>query len=155
MLKLIQGGKVRPWERQPEETEEEHRAFCLWCMQGDARPVKDTALARRMNWTDRATAFDQYTSAGRDPKEQLERTLANLMRVCAIESDKLVRDVAASSGRELTPKELAMTLTVVREQSKLARDLFGIDGELDLSELSDDELRDVQRVYRLVKKVRG
>lgn len=168
---------VKAWEQQEKESPEAFEAFALYRDMGSKRSTAKVARelgkskqlmdrwCGRHKWVDRSGAFDReqdrrITEAQMQEVEKMRvrhiQTSMALQGLGATELNKLIAQAKTAKKALLAPKEVMRLLRDGTTMERLNRgepgDIVQTRGEeVDLSELSMDELRELKRLNKIAR----
>ena len=160
-LRVIPGGRdttpPHAWLQRPNEDEAEYLLFLQWLHEKQPRSAPAyPAIATNNDWSERANAWDATVSMPSTSTSKAARAWRDLEDVFTTEARKLSNETKKSgSERILTVKDI-ITLGVVMADNRdaLRRILEQEESEdVDVTDLSDDELRALQAAQQAVKKI--
>lgn len=107
-----------PWLQRIDETDSEHRAFRHWLgVPGAVRELpSEPALAARMQWAERAYAYDVAHDLPDAPEALVRVTWGRMLRAAAIESGKLLEQ---SQTRPMAQLDAASVLRILELLAKM------------------------------------
>lgn len=154
-LRLV--GRAREeWDQRTDEDEAEYLLFLGWLHSPAPRPSPSyPAIASARSWSERATAYDVTHALPTTPTGKAARGFHDLEDVFTTEARKLATEVKkGGASRLLTPKEImALGMVLLENRDALARVLDSEEDGVDVSELSEDELRAVQAAHKALSKM--
>ncbi len=156
-LKLVPPPEPEAWAQRAGEEEAEYLLFTGWLLSGTPRAAPSyPGIAASKEWTDRANAYDTAHALPATPAGKAARGFHDLENVFSAEARKLSNEALKSgASRVLTTKEiLALGMVLLENRDDLKRILESEDETgLDVSELTEDELRAVQSAHKALAKM--
>lgn len=162
-LSVVPNG-AEPWEKLPKESPQAYGAFLAWLMSKRPRErphpedSSDSPHAskwpQRHDWLDRARQYDQHRETPPDVSGRLKSAIGGLTEVLHLEVTKLLRAARSGSMAAMSTRELIALMQLFIEGRREGSPLFA-DGEfenLDMNKLTDEEFRDLQKIWKKVKQ---
>lgn len=136
---------LTPWEQQPNETDDEYRAFSKWILSGANAakrfPPDDLQLAYSMRWLERAAARDRLSFNPKQSAKLVPNAMESLAAVLAIEASKLLAASQATTQTTLTAGELTklgqMFTAIMTAQQAAAAKAEAASGPTEFQTLSE------------------
>lgn len=154
-LRLVQS-EPELWNQVAGEDETEFLLFLAWLQGGPSRGAPSyPAIASTNRWTERANAYDVTHALPTTPAGKAARGFNDLETVFTTEARKLSNDVKKSGAtRVLTTKEiLALGMVLLENRDAMKRILESEEEAVDVSELTEDELRGIQAAHKVLSKM--
>ena len=157
-LRMIPGGagQPQPWNQRPDEDEAEYMLFLYWLQKPCPRPLTEyPKIAMQFEWSERANAYDAAHSLPSTPKDQLSQMLADALTFGALEMRKHMNDSRKQSTPVSNMRELVTLMYALVENKGALERALADDVDLDLNQLTDDEMRAVLEAKRAITKIGG
>lgn len=154
-LRLVKP-EPEPWNQLAGEDEAEFLLFLAWLQGSNPRTAPAyPAIASANNWTERANAYDVTHALPTSPTGKAARGFNDLETVFTTEARKLSNDVRKSGAtRVLTTKEiLALGMVLLENRDAMKRLLDAEEEGVDVSELTEEELRGIQAAHKVLSKM--
>ena len=138
------------WLQRKDESDADYAKFLTWLQHAQEQP-HDPGLAVKYDWARRATAFDQH-QANAAPQRRLQRLSENLLALVDLETQKLLQSSESTGAHVLSVREVVQVLAYLKDAALLEK-CIDDEGDLDLSKLSNEELRTLQKGAKLMGKL--
>lgn len=111
---------VEVWDQRNDESELEHQLFKRWLALRPRPHPNDFALAVRLNWVDRATAYDANEHLqGLSPQQIRNQIFSNWVRTTFNESRKWLDKSMRSEEPSLEPQRIADFIELITDPARV------------------------------------